>query len=412
MTFTHTLQTAYRGIMRKKSRTALTILGIVVGVTSIMLVQSTGLGAQRLILGQIEGIGGRTISIEPGREPKGPSDFSQLFLDSLKEIDVSALSNKNNVPDLEDLAPTVYIPGSVSYGGETTNARTMGSSSLIGEILGIYPQIGSYFSSEDIEARASVAVIGDAIREELFGQSDVLGQKIKIKDRPFTVVGVFEKTGQVTFFDVDHLIIVPYTTAQKYLLGIDYFHEVMARARSEEVVEQTVEDIESTLRARHRIDDPSKDDFHVMTQADAIERVKTITGVLTILLSAVAAISLIVGGIGIMNILLVSVSERTREIGLRKAVGATSGNILFQFLCESILLTSMGGLIGISLGALLSLTIALILNRVVPLGWTFSFPVSGAVTGLLMSATVGLIFGIYPARQAAKKSPIEALRYE
>lgn len=398
--------------MRKKSRTVLTVLGIVVGVTSVMMIQSTGAGAERLILGQIAGFGSRTIAIEPGQEPSGPSDFSSIFLDSLTQKDVKALLDKNNVPDLEDLTPEVIVPGSVNYEGETINATTMGTTRLFGEILGIEPGEGGYFSDEDIDARASVAVIGDEIRNELFGASEAIGQKIKIKNKPFEVVGIFEKAGQVTFFDIDHLIIVPYTTAQEYLLGIDYYHEIIARARSEDSVEYAVADIEKTLREQHGIDDPDDDDFHVMTQADAIQTVQMITGILTILLSSVAAISLVVGGIGIMNILLVSVTERTREIGLRKAVGAKNSDILLQFLIESLMLTSMGGAIGIALGAFLSYAIAFAINQFSSFGWEFTFPISASVIGLVMAAMVGLIFGIYPARQAAKKSPIEALRWE
>ncbi len=398
--------------MRKKSRSALTILGIVVGVTSLMLIQSTGKGAEQLILGQIEGLGSRTIAIEPGREPQGPSDFSSIFLDSLKEQDVDALLNTNNVPDLEALTPEVIVPGSVSRGGETIEATTIGSSALLGEILDLIPEQGEFFSQDAIESRASVAVIGDKIRKDLFGDSDVLGEKIKIRNRPFEIVGVFGKTGQKTFFDVDHMILVPYTTAQEYLLGINYYHELIGQVTSEEMVPYAVADIEQTLRDEHHITDPSKDDFHVMTQVDVVERVQLITGILTILLSSVAAISLVVGGIGIMNILLVSVSERTREIGLRKAVGARNRDILGQFLFESLMLTTVGGAVGVFLGVIFSYVIALVLSQYLELDWQFAFPFSASILGIGMAASVGLIFGLIPARQASKKSPIETLRYE
>ena len=412
MTFTFAFRTAFRGITRKKSRTALTVLGIVIGIMSIILIQSAGAGAQELILGQIRGLGSRTVFVEPGREPQGPSDFSAFLTDSLKDRELNALLTKQNVPDLEDMTPFVMIPGRVSAGSETTQATTIGTSELFGTILDIFPDQGVYFSTEDIQAHASVALIGDTVREHLFGESDGMGEKIKMKGHLFKVIGVFPKKGQVAMIDVDHSVIVPYTTAQQYLSGTDYYQALMGRATTEALLPTVVDDISRTLRDLHQIDDSTKDDFHVVTQVVATERVKTITDVLTALLSSIAAISLLVGGIGIMNIMLVSVSERTREIGLRKALGATNGNILFQFLLEALLLTSLGGVIGILFGAGFSFLISLALTRFVSLNWTFTFPVSAAVLGLVVSATAGIVFGLYPAHQASRKSPMEALRYE
>jgi putative ABC transport system permease protein len=196
------------------------------------------------------------------------------------------------------------------------------------------------------------------------------------------------------------------------LLGTDYYNEILEQAETEEMVPQVVRDIEATLRESHNIDDPDKDDFHVVTQQEAADMVKTITGVLTLLLMSVAAISLLVGGIGIMNIMLVSVTERTREIGLRKAIGATNKDIITQFLMEAVLLTALGGVIGILCGGGMSFLISLVLSKAVGLNWVFVFPVSAAIVGLIVASFVGLVFGLYPARQAAKKSPMEALRYE
>ena len=205
---------------------------------------------------------------------------------------------------------------------------------------------------------------------------------------------------------------MPYTTAKEAIFGIKYFHRFIVQADSEENVSRTVEDIEETLRSSHGITDPTKDDFFVETQADLAARLSTITDVLTLLLVSIAAISLLVGGIGIMNIMLVSVTERTREIGLRKAIGATNRDILTQFLLEAVILTGLGGLAGIFLGAILSVAVGFILSQFVGLPWAFSFPALAAFLGLLVSGAVGLVFGIYPARQASLKSPIEALRYE
>ena len=274
------------------------------------------------------------------------------------------------------------------------------------------PEKGFFFTEEDIKNNASVAIIGAKIKEELFGSSEALGEKIKIKNRSFTVIGVLPKKGQVSFFNFDEIAIVPYTTAQKYIFGIKYFHRFMIEAETESDIERTVSDIKTTLRNSHNITDPEKDDFFIETQADLVSRISTITDILTLFLVAVAAISLIVGGVGIMNIMLVSVTERTNEIGLRKALGATKKNILSQFIFEAIILTISGGVIGISLGVLFSLIASFILSRFVGLDWQFSFPIIGAIIGFAVSAFIGLVFGFYPARKASIKNPIEALRYE
>ncbi len=412
MTLTHTVITALTGLRTHRSRSALTILGIVIGITSIILVMSIGKGAEELILGQIRGLGSQTIIIEPGREPEGPSSFAEIFTDSLKMKDVEALLNPANVQGLQDLTPSVTQPAGVSYGSESTRANITGASELVARIFDMYPQEGAFFTDEDIRQRASVVVIGSEIKKKLFGPSDALGEKIKIKGRSFRIVGILSPKGHVSLFSADEMVVVPYTTAQEYLTGTNYFNAIMVRAESEDVVPRVVKNIERTLRESHNIDDPEKDDFHVTTQADAAERVSMVTSILTALLGSVAAISLLVGGIGIMNIMLVSVTERTREIGLRKALGAKESDIMRQFLFESIILTGIGGIIGIMLGALLSLLVALVLSKVVDLGWSFVFPVSAAVLGLGVSALVGLVFGLYPARQASLKSPMEALRYE
>jgi putative ABC transport system permease protein len=211
---------------------------------------------------------------------------------------------------------------------------------------------------------------------------------------------------------VNEMILVPYTTAQQYLTGTTHFNSIIVQAETEEIVPRVVHDIEATLRESHSITDPDNDDFYVSTPDDAAAIVGTITLVLTALLGSVAGISLVVGGIGIMNIMLVSVSERTREIGLRKALGATEKDILIQFLLESIILTGFGGVIGIILGAAISYVAALVLSSTVATDWTFAFPISAAVLGLGVSGFIGLVFGIYPAKRAAAKSPMEALRYE
>jgi len=223
---------------------------------------------------------------------------------------------------------------------------------------------------------------------------------------------VLPPKGQSAFFNVDEVVIVPYTTAQTYVLGIDYYNEVMVRVTDPDVVDESVYDITATLRERHNITDPTKDDFFVVTQQGVVDQISVILNILTLFLSSVVAISLVVGGIGVMNIMLVSVTERTREIGLRKALGAHNRDILLQFLIEAVLLTGAGGVIGIILGTALSYLAGIGVAQALSVSWEFAFPYMAAIEGVGVSALVGVVFGIYPARKASKKSPIEALRYE
>ena len=414
MTLKYSVKTAFVGLKTNKTRSGLTILGIVIGITSIILVMSIGQGAENLILNEISGFGAETIAIRPGQEPKGPSDIGQtLFSDSLKIRDVELLKKKSNVPHLVDIMPVLIVPGSISYQGETYRPITMGGSAeFISSAFNVFPGEGVLFDEQDIKDRASVVVIGSKVRRELFGESDAVGKFIKIKGRKFRVVGVLAEKGQVSLFNLNDLAIVPYTTAQAYLLGIDYFNEIITRVDNPENVARTVVDIEATLRQSHNITDPDKDDFFVVTSQAAVEQIKSIIGALTVFLSSVVAIALVVAGVGVMNIMLVSVTERTKEVGLRKAVGATDRDILFQFLLEAAMLTGLGGVIAIILGAFLSFTVAFTLTQYTNLQWEYTFPVSAALLGITVSTLVGVVFGLYPARKASKKSPIEALGYE
>lgn len=417
MTIKHTLKTALSGLRSNTSRSALTILGIVIGITAIMLVLSLGAGAENLVLEQVQGMGSKTIVVIPGRQPSGPSDFANVFLDSLKERDLRSLESKTNVPFAGDIMPVVFGTARLAYKDETYQATVLGGGNtekdgVMGEIFDVYPDSGSFFTAEDVRSKAPVVVIGDKIREKLFGDADALGKKVRIKDKTFQIIGILGKKGQVSFFNFDDMALTPYTTAQQYLLGRKYFDRIIVSADSEAHIQETVQDITETVRANHRITDIKKDDFFVETQADLAERIKTITTALTLFLSGVAGISLFVGGVGIMNIMLVSVTERTREIGLRKAVGARNRDILSQFLLEAVILTLLGGVVGITLGSALSFVISYAIAAFALNTWSFSFPYLGATLGLLVSAVVGLVFGLYPARKASQKNPIDALRYE
>lgn len=412
MTWKQLIATALSGLRTNRSRSALTILGIVIGITAIMLVMSLGAGAQALILGQVEGLGANIIAVVPGREPTGPSDSAQIFSDSLKDKDITALKSKFNVPNLKTLMPVLFGGDTGVYENETYRLTIFGGSEFMEEVFDAHPEEGSFFTEDDVRARADVVVIGSKVTEELFGERNPIGEKIRIKGRNFKVIGYLAPTGGGSLFNFDEAAMVPYTTARDYIFGIKYYHRFIIQADNDDNVELVAEDVRRTLRESHDIDDPSKDDFFVSTQADLANRLSTITTSLTWFLIAMASISLFVGGIGIMNIMLVSVTERTREIGLRKAVGATERDILRQFLLEAVFLTAIGGLIGILLGTFLAFVASVGLSRGLGLDWKFVFPLSGIILGLGVSSAVGLVFGGYPARKASQKSPIEALRYE
>ncbi len=411
----HAFKTSIVGLKTNRVRSALTILGIVIGISAIIMLFSLGKGAEGLILNELGGMGAETIVIRPGQEPKGPSDFAEtLFSDSLKTKDVEALKRKTNVPHLVNIAPSIVVPGSVSYKGETFKSFNFGwSADLMEEMFDAEIESGVLFGEREIRNKSSVAIIGSKVVEELFeyGES-AIGKNIKIRGRNFKVVGVLAPRGQVSTINIDELVVIPYSTAQVYLMGIDHYHEIIAKADSPENVDRTVEDIKATLRETHGITDPSKDDFFIVTQKGMVNQISTILNVLTIFLSFVMSISLVVGGVGVMNIMLVSVTERTKEIGLRKAIGATNKDILTQFLFESVILTIAGGVIGVLLGASLSFIIALSLATFAGLAWPFSFSFGAATLGIAVSAFIGILFGIYPAQKASHKSPIDALRYE
>lgn len=411
----YSIQTAFSGLSANKSRSALTILGIVIGIAAIIMMVSIGRGAENLILGEISGLGAETIVVRPGREPTGPTDLSDtLFADSITDRDIEALKRSGNVPDLADIMPVLSVPGTVSYRGETYRRPQIlgGDAEFWADAFDVHPDVGTLFDENDIRQKANVVVVGDEVVKELFGNENPIGKNITIRDRKFRVVGVFPDKGQVAFLNIDRTVLVPYTTAQTYLLGIDHYHEIILKVTSPDVVERSVLDVERTLRDSHNITDPDKDDFYVETQQGLVDQISTIIGTLTIFLASVVAIALVVAGVGVMNIMLVSVTERTREIGLRKALGATNEDILKQFLFEAVILTGTGGVIGIAIGAFFAYLISFIISTYAGLAWPFSFSYLAAFLGIFVSSMVGLVFGLYPARKASQKSPIEALRYE
>lgn len=409
----YALKTAVGGVTKHKSRSALTILGIVIGIASIILIQSLGQGAEGLIMGEFSGLGSNVMEIQPGAEPTGLMDFSDaLFSDVLKERELNALSNKANVPGVASITPSVMVTGSVTNGTEFSRPMMLGSAPSIANLYDLYPEQGRFITDEDVSARALVGVIGYETAQDLFGNSEAIGQRFKIKDTTIRVIGILPEKSSVSLLDSKNMIIVPWSTAQQYLTGTNHFQSIVISAINEDEVFNVKADVERTLRDLQGITDTDKDNFRVTTMDDAAEMVATVTGILAILLSSVAAISLVVGGIGIMNIMLVSVTERTKEIGLRKALGAKNRDILLQFLIEAVILTSAGGILGVLLGAGFSFLLSIIFTSVLNMSWTFAFPIQAAAIGIAVSSAVGLVFGIFPARQASQKSPMEALRYE
>ena len=408
------IKTAVAGVTHNKVRSFLTMLGIVIGIGSVILLMSIGASAQQLILSQVQGAGSNLIFIIPGAT-KGsrfasPASVQGIIIKTLVKEDVDALKKEPTIDkvtaEVRGQAKIVYDnnDSSVTYDGTTADFFTIRNF----QVVKGYP-----FSDSDVESFNHVVVLGSEIAKTLFGQVSPVGKMVRLKETTFRVVGVLEPKGLGPFgVDQDNLVLIPITVAQKQMLGVDHYNAITAQARDSYNIEFTVSRITSVLRQNHRITDPDKDDFTVRTQADALSLLGNITSILTLFLTSIALISLIVGGIGIMNIMLVSVVERTKEIGLRKAVGATNNDILQQFLWEAILLTFFGGMIGIAIGSLLTVGLYFALVTFASFGWTFILPTSAILLAVGVSTFTGLVFGIYPARQASRKNPIDSLRYE
>ncbi len=408
MDFLQSILEAVDSLTSNKMRSALTILGIVIGVGAVIAMLAIGAGAQNSITGSISSIGTNLLFVIPG----GGEDIRNPRPLTLE--DANALNDPLNAPAVLAAAPMLSSMANVSFEGETTRTQVAAVTSGYDTLRSLSVTEGQFISDENILGRAAVAVLGPDTATNLFGRSEgVTGETIRVDGQPFRVIGVLKPQGGSGFSNADDQIIVPLTTAQARLVrkttrnAVDM---ILVQAASAEDVPVANEQVAEILRSRHRTPVGS-DDFTVFTQQSFLDIANTITGVLTIFLGGIAGISLLVGGIGIMNIMLVSVTERTREIGLRKAVGARKRDILIQFLTESALLSLVGGLIGIALGWGLSALVGVI-ARASNADLNPSVSLDAILLATLFSAAVGLFFGLYPAKRAADLEPVEALRYE
>ncbi len=406
MRFLLILRTALRAIARNKLRSGLTVLGIIIGVGAVIAMVGIGEGASNLVKSQISSLGDNLINIFPGSMFSGGQHAGAGSKSSLTEDDVTAL--RSQIPYLSLVSPLARTNAPVIAGDQNWTTQVMGASPEWFDIRRWAVVDGSAFNESAVRATAKVAVLGATVVANLFpsGESPI-GQTIRIKKMPFTVIGVLDKKGQNGFGqDQDDVIIVPYTTVLKRLTGGTYLNGIMASAISMEATTNATDAITQLLRTRHRIPQGTDDDFTVRTQQDIANVMGSTASVMRGLLAAIASVSLLVGGIGIMNIMLVSVTERTREIGIRMAVGAKGWHVLVQFLSEAVVLASFGGLIGIGLGIGVAKLIARFAH------WPVLIPLEAIVISFLFSAVVGIFFGYWPARKASELDPIEALRYE
>lgn len=399
--------------MAAKFRSFLTTLGIIIGIASVIVVMAIGASAQQLIVDQVSGIGSNLVGVLPGAsDEKGPPASAMgVVITTLKISDLHAVLQKKNVPNAVTASGYVTGVGNVRYKNNAFEGNYQGVSSSFPDVEKVELKQGRFFTAEEDAGLARVAILGSKRAQDLFANEDPLGKVITLKDTNLTVVGVFDERGSSGFSNTDETVYIPLETAQKIFLGIDYLNFMRIKIDAPENMDRAVADIVYTLRMQHKIKNPVDDDFSVRNTQQALATITNITNVLKYFLTGIAAISLVVGGIGIMNIMLISVQQRIREIGLRKAVGARNRHIITQFLIEAVFLTMVGGIVGIFIGISFSFLASIIITYL-GYNWEFIISFSSIMVACVVAGIIGIAFGIYPAKKAARISPMEALRYE
>ncbi|MBU0624990.1 ABC transporter permease [Patescibacteria group bacterium] len=409
----HTIKLALGNLRRNRLRTILSMLGVMIGVFSVTLIVSLGFGLKSYIIGQVEQFGKNFVTVN-AKVPELSQQGSIMAQTSGNVVSI-------DYDDLEDLAKVPHVLQSVGFVADQA-LTSRGSEELTTFIFGatgnyldfdLQTKIanGRFFTEREERAMKPYVVIGSKVAEKLFGQDDPVGQKIRVRNLNLEVIGVTKPRGAVAFFDFDKIILIPLKLAQKRLTGSDYLQEIDLIVSETKYIPGVVADTERILRRNHGISDPTKDDFMITSYIEVMETIGTVTNAITILLGLLAAVSLLVGGIGIMNIMLVSVTERIREVGLRKALGAKNSIIWQQFLTEAILLTTVGGGLGGLAGSFITIAITAY-ARYTGFDIKYAVSLSSFLGGLAVAVIVGVIFGSYPAKKAAELDPIQALRYE
>jgi len=394
-------------LVLNKTRTGLAILGIVIGIGSVIALVSLGQATQQSIQSQIESLGSNLLTIQPGSFNQSGVRQAAGSSTSLTMADAAAIENSLEVTTVQVVSPEFSRRSQVITAGSNTNTQVIGITPSYADVHKLSISTGSFITQIDVEGMKKVAVLGPTTVTNLFGDgADPIGQTVRVNGQNLTVIGETVSKGGTGFNNQDDALYVPITTAQKQLFGENYLSSISLEAKSSEVMTEAQNQVGYLLLARHKLSDPTEADFSILSQQDILNTASSATGTFTALLSGIAAISLLVGGIGIMNIMLVTVTERTREIGLRKAIGARKRVITTQFLMESIILTFSGGGIGVVFGIVASFVIAKIMS------FQFLVSPSSIMLAFLVSTGIGVVFGWYPARRASNLQPIEALRYE